>query len=651
MVMLRLLAALVLVWLLPLQARALEVRDGIAELHYEVLHDGEGRLSMADLLSLPPQATPFLPLPGERLIRGYTGDAYWLRIVVRRTADAPREFRLEIRPAYLDDLRFYAPDEKGEYHEQRQGDRLPFSSRQFNHRNPLFSFTLPDEKSRTLYLRVQTSSSLMVLPTISPARVFQESAQAALMGVSFFLGMLAVMVGMNLLYAAVLRDRFFLSYAQFLLLEMLMFADVEGLLAQWVFPEQPVVPDTLTGLLVFSVFGLGLVLFRRVVRTSRYLPLLDKALVAMAVCEFIVALSSFGPHFYRLAPWGQMLLIPGTLIIFLSSLKAMRAGESGAGFIAAGYLCHLVLLLHGALSNIGLLEPRIDPIHTGFLAVTAQLLLLQIGILVRARYNERLRRDLEVRERAALERAANTQQLHEAGKRFLNMVAHEVRTPLAVIGASANSLRMLAPGTNDITVRIDRIGHASARLGQLFDLYLDSERIERECCDPQRETCTLLNLVAAAAADHGLEPGKRLMLTDATHQAAIFCDQHLLRVAISNLLGNAAKYAPADTPIQVFIRTETATDGRSGILLDVIDEGDGVPSELIERIFEKHFRANESSKIPGLGLGLYLVRLIAESHAGWVCAMPGPGGRFRLFLPLPNDRMKNGKHVENMHGE
>jgi signal transduction histidine kinase len=112
---------------------------------------------------------------------------------------------------------------------------------------------------------------------------------------------------------------------------------------------------------------------------------------------------------------------------------------------------------------------------------------------------------------------------------------------------------------------------------------------------------------------------------------AVDCDRDLLGTAIANLIDNALKYSPASSVVSISGRR---TDDQQ-IILEVADRGDGVAEEMHEAIFHRYVRAPEHGKIPGIGVGLALVRKIVELHGGEIVAMEREGGGavFRLTLP------------------
>ena len=109
------------------------------------------------------------------------------------------------------------------------------------------------------------------------------------------------------------------------------------------------------------------------------------------------------------------------------------------------------------------------------------------------------------------------------------------------------------------------------------------------------------------------------------------CDAVLIERVLANLLENAGKYTPAQTPVEIFVR---ATDDE--LLVSVRDHGPGVAKGQEELIFEKFTRGHAESATPGVGLGLAICRAIVQAHRGriWVEPTTPPGATFTFSLPL-----------------
>jgi two-component system sensor histidine kinase SenX3 len=104
-----------------------------------------------------------------------------------------------------------------------------------------------------------------------------------------------------------------------------------------------------------------------------------------------------------------------------------------------------------------------------------------------------------------------------------------------------------------------------------------------------------------------------------------------MRIALQNLLSNAIKYSPPESSVRVRVEPEVGA-----VAIAVDDQGPGIPPEELDNIFKKYYRLSrpEAKATPGTGLGLYIVKQIAELHGGRVDVVsnPGSGSTFRLLL-------------------
>ena len=219
---------------------------------------------------------------------------------------------------------------------------------------------------------------------------------------------------------------------------------------------------------------------------------------------------------------------------------------------------------------------------------------------------------------------------------LLSSVSHELRTPLASIRLAATALQR--PDTwADPEGRVDllRVVDAEAeRLNRVIANLLCLSRIEAGALQPDRRPCEVAALIFDAVRQAGprLDP-TRLQLEVPEDLPAVACDLGLAALALANILDNAAKYAPAGTPVTLGARQ--APGGRL-VAIWVDDRGPGVPPAEAERIFDRFYRAvPQGDRTPGTGVGLSIARALVEAHDGrvWVEARPGGGSRFTTTWP------------------
>jgi two-component system OmpR family sensor kinase len=218
----------------------------------------------------------------------------------------------------------------------------------------------------------------------------------------------------------------------------------------------------------------------------------------------------------------------------------------------------------------------------------------------------------------------------ESMRRFLADASHELRTPIAAVQASAETLLRTSPGRaarERLILQILREGH---RAGRLIDDLLAITRLDQGI-PLAREPFDLVPLATAAAElTRELAPAVDVQLRAPSHV-------HLRgdpRQVLDNLLSNARHATPDGGQITVGV-----TDRSNEIQVEVTDTGPGVPPGHREHIFQRFSRIDGTyhRQARGNGLGLAIARSIATAHSGTlICADPtGPGARFLLRLPRP----------------
>jgi signal transduction histidine kinase len=218
---------------------------------------------------------------------------------------------------------------------------------------------------------------------------------------------------------------------------------------------------------------------------------------------------------------------------------------------------------------------------------------------------------------------------------FVSSVSHELRTPLAQIRLFAELLSLGKLRSDDERRRSAKIIDQEARrLTYLVDNVLNFARSERranrlrlEETDISREIHDVLDTFAP------LTRAKDVTLhAELNEDLVADVDRAGLHQILLNLLDNAVKYGPAGQTITV--RARAAADR---LLIEVIDEGAGIPAEERERIWEPYHRLERDSKsVAGSGIGLAVVRELVELHGGraWVEDARPRGARFIVALPL-----------------
>jgi PAS domain S-box-containing protein len=235
----------------------------------------------------------------------------------------------------------------------------------------------------------------------------------------------------------------------------------------------------------------------------------------------------------------------------------------------------------------------------------------------------------------ALRDVTDEQALEKTRSDFVATASHELRTPLAAIYGAVRTLRRedLELDETDESTFLEIIEAESMRLAQIVDQILVAGQIDADAVDFELETCDPGELAEGVIESASLHvPDGISLRVRKTRTPPILCDANKLRQVLVNLVDNAIKYSPEGGDVEIKL------DSANGeCLIEVVDEGLGIPSSERERIFEKFYRLDphQTRGVGGSGLGLYICRELVERMNGRleVDSEPGMGSRFRVRLP------------------
>ncbi|HEX2923654.1 MAG TPA: PAS domain-containing sensor histidine kinase, partial [Chloroflexota bacterium] len=238
----------------------------------------------------------------------------------------------------------------------------------------------------------------------------------------------------------------------------------------------------------------------------------------------------------------------------------------------------------------------------------------------------------------AVTSATDITQLHELQEQrddLIRTVSHDLRSPLtAVMGQAQMVERMVGKPGQEIRVRqsIGAILTGAKRMNSMILDLVDSAQLEAGRLKMEMEPTDLRGFVndlkgrleAVLAMD-------RVRVEIPEGLPEVLADQDRLERIFTNLLSNALKYSPPDTEVRV---TATKRDGT--VQVSVIDQGVGIPPEDRRHLFQRYYRAKGTRKTEGIGLGLYITRMLVQAHGGriWVESEAGKGSSFSFTLQV-----------------
>ena len=219
---------------------------------------------------------------------------------------------------------------------------------------------------------------------------------------------------------------------------------------------------------------------------------------------------------------------------------------------------------------------------------------------------------------------------------FLASAAHELRTPMVSILGFTELLLNRKYSEERRSDMLETIHRQSVLLIKMINELLDLARIEsRRGLDLMIAPYPLDELVRNSVKGLMRKDSDRQVVVGDTPDARVLVDPEKMQSALNNLLSNAFKYSPNGGLVSLNTRLENTNTGTFAVV-DVVDQGIGMSPEQVARAFERFYRADASGNIPGTGLGLSLVKEVAELHSGraFLTSQPGQGTTASLWIPV-----------------
>jgi len=229
-------------------------------------------------------------------------------------------------------------------------------------------------------------------------------------------------------------------------------------------------------------------------------------------------------------------------------------------------------------------------------------------------------------------------QLMQLKDEYTALISHDLRTPLtAILGQAQLLQRHLARGEDTegrVQMQLESIVVQTRRMDAMIKDLLESSRLETGTMQLRKQPVDLAQLAADVAGHVGLAGNRgRIQTVIDDRRAVISADPAQIERLLSNLLTNALKYSAPYTPVVVNVAASA-----DEAIVSVADQGTGISPEDLPRVFERFARVGGGAQagIEGVGLGLYIARLIVDANGGrlWAESELGKGSTFHFALPL-----------------
>lgn len=556
---------------------------------------------------------------------GFTPAAHWFRAELTRAPEAPARWLLVLGEPYLDQIDVWAERSDGSLQHARFGDHGRVAERAMASRQYVWELDLTDAEPLTLWVRVTSNSMLTLTASVWSPQAMLGSETRASVQWGLLLGVMLVVILLFGGLGVLLKDAVLVAYAAFVGTQGLRNLVISGHAQFLLDPATPWMSDVLQGLSSLGPVLTGTVWAIYLLNMRVNFPWMYRLylLVSVATAGALLFVSS---PFYRL--FAPVLLQLGGVVSLLSvvliAVLWWRQRRLELLLLCLGALTTVVVALLQVLTLAGAIDGGWFGTGAYQLGTVLHMGFMSVALGLRLRQSQREKAHVTQQHALAQER-------HAEQRRFIAVLSHEFRNPLASIDRAANLLQVKLAGlTQADSARLNGIRDSVRRLGTLVDGFLVAEAADDHRLQPVLKVQSVRDVLNQVAEAQGSELKRRLRVEVTPPALSFPLDARLIGIVIGNLLGNALRYS-GDMGL---VRVSAKLEG-SDLWLTVADQGPGLNAEDLERLGTAYHRAGSSVGQQGTGLGYFFSRSIVEAHGGTLQASNQPGRGLMVCLRLP----------------
>lgn len=558
----------------------------------------------------------------ENINLGYTSDSIWLAITITPKTSQTGDWVLQIEPTTLDYIKVFQLDLDGRAKQAPQisGDGIPVSQRSLFSRKPSFSLKVSEEPV-LLLANVRTSSQVTIVPSLQPLDHFVESEGIDTLWLGAYYGFMISAMVFSLLAWSIIREKDYLTYAFYILTSLVFWLSYNGLTGQYLLPNHPVLANQLLGLTLCINVIVGIVFFCKLLRVDATQVISTRLLQLIQLVALITAFSLFLGFSATMFPLLLAGIFLSSLVLGYHSVLALLRPDKDLKIFAAAYLLYGLANNLTIAMNFGYLWANVYTLYTAQLAQFVHILAIHVGLYRQFKGFELQAQQAQFDLRLLNQKLEYDHQLAQDQQRLLQMIEHEIRTPISVISASTQSLKLMdsssTPSHPERNIRYERIQRAVKRLELLVSL--SKMGIEREVEDAQSIEIDLQETLDSVIEFFDNADAR----IDVDHQepktGSVWFTSGYLEFVLTNLIDNALKYSPPSTRVAITTEHESR-NSNEGIRVKICNKTRSDLRSNIDRLFDKFTRFDEESGEAGLGMGLYLCKQIVTKNQGEIIA-------------------------------
>lgn len=370
-------------------AAPVEVDDGLKSIdlasRLEVLEDPSGKLDFDAATASP----DFQPVPEKGPNFGFSHSAWWVRLTLANREAHDRELVLRQGYPLIDYVDLWSPQQDGSWKHTATGDLRNFDTREFSHRDFLFSVQLPASEQRTYYLRFASSGPIDIALTLYEPTTLLGSISEEQLAYGAYFGGFLVLVLYNFFMFLVVRDRAFFYYLLYAISYGLYFSVFNGLSFQFLWPQQPVWGNMSLLVLLSLSLIFGMQFTRKFLDTRLNSSRQDRfAVILQALAVVALLLSFFLPYSILILPLALLTVVVTATIMSMGITCLIRGYRPARYFMIAWGLLLLGVLVY-MLKTFGVL-PHSMLTQNGFqVGSLSEMVLLSLALASRVNEMQR----------------------------------------------------------------------------------------------------------------------------------------------------------------------------------------------------------------------------------------------------------------------
>lgn len=585
---------------------------------------------------------------------GFDRRAFWFKIDVKNQSEH-HDWMLELAYAPIDTIDFFIQSESsGAWIHKTSGDMLPTHIRDIPHRLPLFTFNIAAGESKSIYLRIKTTSSVQVPITMWHRNAFVWTYFKIQMLNGLFYGAMLIMILYQLVLFFSVRERITLYYILTLFSMMNIVAFFQGYTYLYIHPETPLLNH------FFAVFSGPLFVLFSTLLTREFLELrrlnkvLDNLMLTNMMLNILAGLLMVTFSHRISYKYHHYFIFLHSVLVLISAAYCLHKKYRPAFFYLMAWITPLIASSFFTLSNLGFIPGYLSTNFTGVMAgCILQMLFIafalgerwnqlrkenqqakELAIRLGKEENIRLEREVKLRTIEIQHQKDRLEDANRVKDKLFSVISHDIKGPL-------NSLKLALALTRTNKISHEDFKEISAGLenhlgktNEFIQNLLDWAKLQLrgEAFEPiSLNLMTIVDETIALLKPEMTEKNIFVRKDVPDGPLMAYADPNMIRTVFRNLLTNAIKFTPTGGIVVV-----NGKSSNHNLIISVADTGVGIPESYRDRIFTlESITTLGTQQESGTGLGLVLCKEYVEKNNGhiWFESKEGAGTTFYFSLP------------------